>query len=835
MNFYSKTRRRVFDNGMEAYFLPRPGCAVELECYIRTGSADEGEFLGCGVSHFLEHMLFQGCDGFKGQQAAETVTALGGSINACTGHNYTMVNVRGPARHLDKFAGLVAAMVRTPELPEEKFQLEKQVILRECDRTRDQVSNRLIDELLRTLFPLHPLRHPICGYPEMVKECSCEMLRRYHRERYTPERCFWVLTGAFDPDEAAAVLEKHCSGWKRSSLFSPALPEDPEPRSPRSGEFVFPDPLARIAAALRLPDDDDAPTTDAVEVLFGVLGLGKSAKLVRALEQRDRLAVDVSAGCFAVCGKNVAMLAASAAPGNLGKLEKQLFRELALARSGKLDKRSIEREKRQKYVDLLRQTEDLRTIAMNIGGAVLGGEAPAECDRHIDRIAALEAEDIRRAAEIYLDPDRFALVRQLTVKSRAGRSAAAGKSCRIIRKERNLLLARDDDAPLIHLVLTLPGGTLFENRPGASTLCAAWLAAGSAAHTEEAFWSRMEDCGAELSFNSGANSFSVSLSAPRRSFTAALKLASGLLAAPRFGVDTFEREREKLIEAVRCSEQNPAKGAILRARAALFGGHPYGRDNSGDEPSLAALTPDDVRDFYRAIFHPDRICAAVSGNCSEAEAAGFRDALLRDVSFAPAAPVPPPPPEFPAAPARIDFELPREQTAVVLALPGSCLGGAPDPRTDILMHTENGLASHLFHRVREDNALAYSVGMTMNGGFHRGSFIFYALTDDSGAEKALRLLHDEALRLGTTGVAEAEFLPARESAAFEAESLLDSGGALAETAALDLYYGVETEAITRRGERLRDIALKDFNALLAELFADALRHGVTAVAHGAAN
>ena len=424
MNFYSKTLRRVFDNDMEAYFLPRPGCAVELECYIRTGSVNEGEFLGCGVSHFLEHMIFQGCDGYPGQSAAETVTSLGGAINACTGHNYTMVNVRGPARHLDKFATIVAAMVRTPELPEEKFDLEKQVILRECDRTHDQVENRLINEVLRTVFPSHPLRHPICGYPELVKDDTCEMLRKYHRERYTPERCFWVLTGAFDPDEAAAALEKHCSGWKRSSLFSPPLPDDPEPRSPRSGEFVFPDPLARIAAALRLPDDD-APT-DAVKVLFGVLGLGKSAKLVRALEQRDRLALEISAGCFGVCGKNLAMIGAATAPAKLGRLEKQLFRELALARAGKLDKRSVEREKRQKYVDLLRQTEDLRSIALNIGGAVLGGEAPAECDRRIDRIAALDVGDIRRAAETYLDPDRFSVVRQLTAVRRAKRAVVDG-------------------------------------------------------------------------------------------------------------------------------------------------------------------------------------------------------------------------------------------------------------------------------------------------------------------------------------------------------------------------------------------------------------------------
>ena len=93
---------------------------------------------------------------------------------------------------------------------------------------------------------------------------------------------------------------------------------------------------------------------------------------------------------------------------------------------------------------------------------------------------------------------------------------------------------------------------------------------------------------------------------------------------------------------------------------------------------------------------------------------------------------------------------------------------------------------------------------------------------------------DEVERLGRGGVTEAEFAPAREAAAFEAESLLESGGGLAETAALDLYYGMDADAVTRRGELLRKIARKDFNALLKKLFADALGHSVAVVAHGSA-
>ena len=405
MRFYGDTVRRCFGNGMEAYFLPRPTQAVEVECYIRTGSIHEGEFLGYGVSHFLEHMLFQGCSGYPEQRAAEAVRRLGGAINACTGHEYTMVNVNAPARHLAEVIGIVAAMVRTPELPESKFELEKQVILREVDRTRDQVSTRLIDEVLRTLFPVHPLRHPICGYGELVAGCSCDMLKRYHAARYTPERCFWVLTGGFDPVQAAEFLEKNCGDWKRSALADAALPEDPAPRTPRSGEIVFPDPLARLALALRLPDDP--ALWDAAELLFGALGQGESSRLVRKLELEEQLAQNVGANCFSFCGVNLGVFSASAVPGKLKRLEKRLTEELEQVYRGDLDAAAVEREKVQKYAELLRQTGDLRSIALAIGGAVLGGESPAECDVRIDRLAALTPDAVRRAAARLLEPGRF--------------------------------------------------------------------------------------------------------------------------------------------------------------------------------------------------------------------------------------------------------------------------------------------------------------------------------------------------------------------------------------------------------------------------------------------
>ena len=616
MRFYSKTIRRAFDNGMTAYFLPRPGRAVEVECYIRTGSVHEEEFLGRGVSHFLEHMLFQGCPGYPEQSAAEAVRGFGGSINACTSLEFTMVNANAPAEHLPEVIEIISAMVRSPELPEAKFELEKQVILRECALTRDRVGNRLVHEMLKTVFPNHPLRHPICGYPELVAECRCDMLRKYHDRRYSPERCFWVLTGGFDPERAAELLEKACGDWPRGNLADPVLTLDPPPRSPRSGEVIFPDPLARLALAVRIPDD--GTLFDAAEMLFGALGQGESSRLVRKLELEENLAQAAGASCFTLCGANLGEVGVSAVPAKLDKLEKRLFEELEQVRKGDLDRAAVERERVQKYAELLRQTDDLRSVASNIGGAVLGGEPPDECDRRIERLSALTLDDVREAAKL-LTRDNIFVVRQYPEGAAAHRRRAAERRTTVKLLSPGLLFAPDDDVPLARLSVCLPGGTLFERVPGASAMCAAWLASGTARRTEAEFWEKFEGCGAELSILSGLNSLCASISAPRRHFRKAVELLGEALCTPRFGAAEFEREREHLIESARCRESSPGEAAMYRALAALFGTHPYGRHRNGDADDLRSLTMEQVRDCHERMLYRGRITAAFGGDCRAAD------------------------------------------------------------------------------------------------------------------------------------------------------------------------------------------------------------------------
>ena len=89
MNFYRSVLSRTLANGVGIHVFPQPGSAVEVECFIRTGSIHEGEQLGCGLSHFLEHMVFQGSRGYPGTTAADTINRIGGQMNAYTSFDHT--------------------------------------------------------------------------------------------------------------------------------------------------------------------------------------------------------------------------------------------------------------------------------------------------------------------------------------------------------------------------------------------------------------------------------------------------------------------------------------------------------------------------------------------------------------------------------------------------------------------------------------------------------------------------------------------------------------------------------------------------------------------------
>src|SRR6185436_4575016 len=81
----AQTSKYVLDNGLTVVITEMPSSPmVSVYALVKVGSATEGDFLGAGISHFLEHMLFKGTDRKGVGEVAAAIQAVGGYINAST-------------------------------------------------------------------------------------------------------------------------------------------------------------------------------------------------------------------------------------------------------------------------------------------------------------------------------------------------------------------------------------------------------------------------------------------------------------------------------------------------------------------------------------------------------------------------------------------------------------------------------------------------------------------------------------------------------------------------------------------------------------------------------
>lgn len=245
----------VLDNGIRIFILPsQRSASVSVQAWIKTGSIHEEEFLGCGLSHFLEHMVFTGTKSYPGSsEICERVTQLGGNLNACTGSSYTMYYINVPSAAFKEAAAMVTEMVTEPLFPEDCFQREKNVILRECSMYNDSAANVLYHKFLDCSCKAHPVRFPVIGFEEKIKTVNRDMMYNYFKKRYTPGRMVFVVAGDVDCNEVIDFIRNKTAHIPMGNLLDPVLPAEPKQNSKRRIDFTFNDPTAAFITGWKVP------------------------------------------------------------------------------------------------------------------------------------------------------------------------------------------------------------------------------------------------------------------------------------------------------------------------------------------------------------------------------------------------------------------------------------------------------------------------------------------------------------------------------------------------------------------------------------------------------
>jgi predicted Zn-dependent peptidase len=217
---YKKT---VLDNGIRVVTEALPYFpTVSLGLWWKTGSRYENE-RDNGISHFIEHMLFKGTKRRTAYDMAREIDAVGGTLNAFTGKEYTCAYARVLKRDMDIALDILADMYENSLFAEDDIEREKHVIIQEVKMIEDNPEEYIFDMFNAEYFKKHPLGMPILGEKENIERFDRQTLLDHFHRHYSPENMIITATGRIDHDAFVKKTSKLFSGLAPAASFSPVI------------------------------------------------------------------------------------------------------------------------------------------------------------------------------------------------------------------------------------------------------------------------------------------------------------------------------------------------------------------------------------------------------------------------------------------------------------------------------------------------------------------------------------------------------------------------------------------------------------------------------------
>lgn len=368
---------------------------------------------------------------------------------------------------------------------------------------------------------------------------------------------------------------------------------------------------------------------------------------------------------------------------------------------------------------------------------------------------------------------------------------SAGPTCQISRLPCGVRLVTESMADVASVAIGFWVGTgsrdESDQRAGASHFLEHLLFKGSESRSAADIAEAVDEVGGDCNAFTAKEYTAFYIRLLAEGLDLGVDILSDIIWTPALRQRDLEAERSVILDEILMHADEPTELAAERFVAAMYPGHPLGRDTLGTPESIGDTTVADIRSFLEFHYRPNNIVVAVAGDCRHdqvGEAVERRFAGIAEGS----APIRRPPEASPAPLSVV--ARPTEQAHLVLGARSVSLHD--DSRWAVALFNQvlgGGLSSRLFQKVREERGLAYSVGSERQSFCDTGSLAMVVGTAPGHAREVLRIAVGELDDLAEHGATERELAVAKSS--LRAEILLsneDSGSRMSRIGASLLVH-----------------------------------------------
>lgn len=376
---------------------------ANMYTFWQVGSRNE--FPGItGLSHFFEHMMFNGSKKFGPKMFDRTMEAAGGANNAYTTENSTVYTDWFPADAMETIFDLESDRIANLDLNDEVIQSERGVVTSERSTGLENSNFRALHgEVKGAAFIAHPYSWGVIGHQSDIDNWSKQDLIDYYKTYYAPNNATVVIAGDIEFDKVKALAKKYFADIPRGKTPRKIHTVEPEQKGEKRVFVLKPSvSSANLMLAYKVPATDHKDYY-ALTLMNSILGQGRTSRLYRALVEEQQLATSVSPYMPQTLDPNLLYFYAVASKGTAPeKLEKAIYRIFEQIKAEGVSAEELQKAKNGQIMAFYKSMETINGKANTIGSYDMyfgGFEALFSAS---EQYKAVTIQDIKRVANTYL-------------------------------------------------------------------------------------------------------------------------------------------------------------------------------------------------------------------------------------------------------------------------------------------------------------------------------------------------------------------------------------------------------------------------------------------------
>jgi len=834
------------------------------QVWFKVGSRNEHTGI-TGISHMLEHMLFNTSKNYKKGEISSLIRKRGGIENAATWTDFTYYWQLLSSENLEFSLKTLAERVGNASLLEDDFANERTVVLSELQGYENNPGWLVYRDNVATAYMAHPYQWPVIGWESDVENISVKQLRSYYNSYYHPNNATLVLVGDFDTNKALALVKKYFGTKPKKELPRPVYTTEPPQKGERDVVIKREGNAERIMLSYHIPAITD-PDSYPLMVLDQVLSGGRASRLYQALVE-TQLATSAWSSASIRKDPGLFILGATARQGvKTDALEKELINQVDKVKTTLPTDEEMKAAKNQLEAYLIFQNDSVSDQGEQLGyyNTIASWQY---LENLVPNIKKVTPEQVQSVAEKYLCAENMTKATFIPTNGTAGggdngspagpshyktmpdlchysilpsvetaaakthsKSSPAKAANKTVAKPYRtalpngmvVIVQENHSNPTVAISGYIKAGSYFDpqGKSGTAELVADMVARGTQKRSALDLAKEVESVGAQLGASANVESMSFGAKSLSKDFPLMLDILSDELRNATFPQDQFERAVGEQTSAMEQTKESPSAMASRAFSNAVFpAGHPYHELTVEQaQQELSAITRDDLVQFYNKYYRPDTTIITIVGDVTSARATEFVKQYFGAWSATGSAPTVDIPTIKPQTQAK-KIVIPMADKSEVDVVYGYALGvkrSNPDYYALRVMNQVLGgggaLGSILGTEMREKRGLVYTVYSTFDATLGAGPWYAVLGTNPKNADKAIDVLTAEIEKMKKNGAPKDRFIQARDFIIGVFPIALETNEGVARALLNSEFYGLGMDYLTKYPEIYRAVTLEQVNA-----------------------